>query len=58
MSERKASPFWNFSLKLYRVEGVATACLKLQDLHGIEIADLACERVVERRKRFALHVGE
>ncbi len=37
MSERKASPFWNFSLKLYRVEGVATACLKLQDLHGIDV---------------------
>jgi uncharacterized protein (TIGR02444 family) len=37
MTERKASPFWTFSLKLYRMPDVATACVKLQDLHGIDV---------------------
>lgn len=37
MSERQASPFWTFSLQLYGVGGVAPACVKLQDLHGVDV---------------------
>lgn len=37
MKQQAASPFWTFSLKLYRVEGVAPACLKLQDMHGVDV---------------------
>ncbi len=37
MIERHASPFWNFSLRFYRIEGVAPACLTLQDRHGIDV---------------------
>ena len=30
-------PFWDFSLKVYGSEGVAPACLKLQETHGIDV---------------------
>ena len=30
-------PFWNFSLELYAGEGVAEACLDLQDRHGCDV---------------------
>jgi uncharacterized protein (TIGR02444 family) len=32
-----ASPFWDFSLRLYAREGVAGSCLRLQDRHGIDV---------------------
>ncbi len=32
-----ASPFWDFSLRLYARPGVAEACLRLQDRHGIDV---------------------
>ena len=37
MSQHQASPFWTFSLRLYGAEGVAPACIKLQDQHGIDV---------------------
>lgn len=37
MSDKTASPFWTFSLKIYRIEGVPPACLTLQDLHGVDV---------------------
>lgn len=33
----KGSPFWTFSLSLYRQEGVAPACISLQDGHGVDV---------------------
>jgi len=30
-------PFWDFSLRVYGSEGVAPACLKLQEAHGIDV---------------------
>lgn len=32
-----ASPFWDFSLALYGTEGVAPACLRLQERHGVDV---------------------
>ncbi len=32
-----ASPFWDFSLEVYGREGVAPACLGLQNRHGIDV---------------------
>ncbi len=32
-----ASPFWRFSLRFYRMEGVAPACLDLQDQAGADV---------------------
>ena len=37
MSEPKPSPFWDFSLRIYREEGVPEACLRLQDRHGADV---------------------
>jgi len=37
MNEKAVSPFWTFSLKIYRIEGVAPACLTLQDRHGVDV---------------------
>ena len=31
------NPFWDFSLAVYGREGVATACLALQDRHGLDV---------------------
>jgi uncharacterized protein (TIGR02444 family) len=33
----EASPFWRFSLRFYRVDGVAPACLLLQDEAGADV---------------------
>lgn len=33
----KSSPFWTFSLGLYRQPGVAEACLQLQDRCGVDV---------------------
>ena len=33
----KGSEFWRFSLALYRREGVAPACIALQDAHGLDV---------------------
>jgi len=30
-------PFWDFSLRVYGSEGVAPACLELQEAHGIDV---------------------
>ncbi len=30
-------PFWNFSLEVYGGEGVARACLELQDRRGVDV---------------------
>lgn len=35
--ERRASPFWTFSLRLYRQAGVPAACLALQDGAGVDV---------------------
>ncbi|MHA1600693.1 MAG: TIGR02444 family protein [Alphaproteobacteria bacterium] len=32
-----ANPFWDFSVDVYGRDGVATACLALQDRHGIDV---------------------
>lgn len=32
-----AQEFWNYSVKLYSVPGVANACLSLQDSHDIDV---------------------
>lgn len=37
MSQFPDSAFWDFSLKVYRTEGVAPACLELQERHGIDV---------------------
>jgi uncharacterized protein (TIGR02444 family) len=31
------SPFWRFSVKFYAVEGVAPACIELQDHAGVDV---------------------
>lgn len=31
------NPFWTFSLAIYAIEGVAPACLRLQDRHGLDV---------------------
>ena len=35
--EFPASPFWDFSLRLYGTEGVPAACLRLQERHGVDV---------------------
>ena len=35
--ERLASPFWTFSLRIYRQPGVPPACLTLQDDAGVDV---------------------
>ena len=37
-----ASPFWDFSLRLYARPGVAASCLRLQERHGIDVNILFC----------------
>lgn len=37
MSDFLPHPFWNFSLELYAGEGVAGACLDLQDRRGCDV---------------------
>jgi uncharacterized protein (TIGR02444 family) len=37
-----ASPFWDFSLRLYARPGVADSCLALQKRHGIDVNLLFC----------------
>lgn len=37
-----ASPFWDFSLRLYARAGVALSCLRLQERHGIDVNLLFC----------------
>ena len=37
MSDYLPHPFWNFSLELYAGEGVAEACLDLQDRRGCDV---------------------
>lgn len=31
------NPFWKFSLRIYSKDGVASACLSLQERHGLDI---------------------
>lgn len=31
------NPFWDFSLAVYAIEGVAPACLRLQDRHDLDV---------------------
>jgi len=33
----QGSPFWHFSLGLYRMAGVADACIRLQDEAGVDV---------------------
>jgi len=33
----QGSPFWHFSLALYRATGVADACIRLQDEAGVDV---------------------
>src|SRR5262245_55563637 len=33
----QGSPFWRFSLKLYRAPGVADACITLQESAGVDV---------------------
>lgn len=37
MSEGAANPFWDFSLRAYRRNGVAEACIRLQDRHDVDV---------------------
>lgn len=37
MSDFLPHPFWNFSLEIYALEGVAQACLDLQDRRGCDV---------------------
>ena len=37
MDDVKASPFWTFSLGIYRLPGIPAACLTLQDRHGVDV---------------------
>jgi len=37
MSEPMNNPFWDFSVSAYRIDGVAEACLRLQDRHGVDV---------------------
>ncbi len=37
MPEPDENPFWDFSLAVYGREGVAPACLALQDRHGLDV---------------------
>ena len=37
MSDFLPHPFWNFSLELYAGEGVAEACLDLQERRGCDV---------------------
>ncbi|WP_421999736.1 TIGR02444 family protein [Reyranella sp.] len=37
MSDFLPHPFWNFSLELYAAEGVADACLDLQERRGCDV---------------------
>ncbi len=37
MSENAGNPFWDFSLKLYVREGVAAACLEMQDRMEVDV---------------------
>ena len=35
--QNEPQKFWNFSLQLYNREGVASACLELQDAYGLDV---------------------
>jgi uncharacterized protein (TIGR02444 family) len=35
--QKTTSPFWTFSLSLYRMDGVAPACIELQDSAGVDV---------------------
>jgi len=37
MSNPTNNPFWDFSVTAYRVDGVADACLRLQDRHSVDV---------------------
>ena len=37
MTAFPADPAWDFALRLYRMPGVAPACLELQERHGIDV---------------------
>lgn len=37
MSDPMKNPFWDFSVSAYRIDGVAEACLRLQDRHGVDV---------------------
>jgi uncharacterized protein (TIGR02444 family) len=34
---RQGSPFWRFSLRLYRAPGVGDACIVLQEETGVDV---------------------
>src|SRR5215210_6396925 len=36
-TETRGSPFWRFSLRFYRLPGVADACIALQDEAGVDV---------------------
>lgn len=38
----ESNPLWDFSLAVYRRPGVADACLRLQDRHGVDVNVLLC----------------
>ena len=35
--QKTASPFWTFSLSFYRMDGVAPACIEVQDKAGVDV---------------------
>ncbi len=37
MNDQSTNPFWDYSIALYRVEGVAPLCLELQDRYGVDV---------------------
>ena len=60
MSDFLPHPFWNFSLELYAGEGVAEACLDLQERRGCDVTmrDDAFDvrPVVQRQQTHAIGV--
>jgi uncharacterized protein (TIGR02444 family) len=36
-TDNKGSPFWRFSLRFYRQQGVADACIALQEQSGVDV---------------------
>jgi len=36
-TEAESTPFWRFSLQFYRLPGVSSACIALQDEYGVDV---------------------
>ena len=58
----QGSPFWRFSLRLYRAPGVGDACIALQETSGVDVnlllflLWLICTSVVLTRRAGGAHL--